>query len=109
MPLYYAGKKLNHLLSPFACYVRKSIIGACKTIVSPEVVALSAPPKQLGKISRLVAKHAHAMAGKGLMQILFGRRGSFVLKSMSTGRRIWIFRGHGPLRARQDGTTGEDH
>ena len=45
-------------------------------------------PELLGKISQLVVEHAHAMAGKPPMQILFGRGDSFVAKPMSAGRRI---------------------
>ena len=38
-------------------------------------------PELLGKISRLVVEHAHAMAGKAPLQILFGRGDSFVVKT----------------------------
>ena len=38
-------------------------------------------PELLGKISRPVVEHAHAMAGKAPLQILFGRGDSFVVKT----------------------------
>ena len=56
-------------------------------------------PELFAKISHPVAEHAHAMAGKAPLQILFGRGDSFVAKPTSASRRIRTFYGTRSARA----------